>query len=118
MLGTVIQKHKNVISEMVVNYQDISSEKFDGYVICGCDCLVQFVYGKFENVLANGTQVSAKPLLDACGGHFGVTPDSGGASVYHYHIQEYAPFSIGWINSRRLAPLSGNFCRFGCSNPG
>jgi hypothetical protein len=29
------------------------------------------------------------PLLDACGGHLGVTPDSqeAGEAVYHYHVQ-------------------------------
>eukprot|EP00929_Paragymnodinium_shiwhaense_P118543 TRINITY_DN90464_c0_g1_i1.p1 TRINITY_DN90464_c0_g1~~TRINITY_DN90464_c0_g1_i1.p1 ORF type:complete len:412 (+),score=27.78 TRINITY_DN90464_c0_g1_i1:45-1280(+) len=36
-----------------------------------------------------------KPLLDACGGHFGTTPTSGGKVVYHYHVQEKAPFFIG-----------------------
>jgi hypothetical protein len=46
------------------------------------------LFGKWEatNVL---------PQLDACGGHFGVTPDSGGESVYHYHVQDAPPFTIG-----------------------
>jgi len=46
------------------------------------------LYGKWEatNVL---------PELDACGGHFGVTPDSNGESIYHYHVQDSPPFTIG-----------------------
>ena len=42
----------------------------------------QYLYGKYENE-ADGTL----PLLDACGGHFGVTPDSDGEEMYHYHVQ-------------------------------
>ena len=34
-------------------------------------------------------------LLDACGGQFGVTPDSGGVEVYHYHVQAKMPFTFG-----------------------
>eukprot|EP00947_MAST-08B_sp_MAST-8B-sp1_P001238 g1238.t1 len=45
-------------------------------------------YGKWEDT---GTL----PDLDACGGHFGVTPDSNGQVVYHNHIQEHAPFTAG-----------------------
>merc|ERR1740123_1891143 len=48
----------------------------------------QFLYGKWENL-------DVLPELDACGGHFGVTPDSDGKSVYHYHVQENAPFTFG-----------------------
>jgi len=48
------------------------------------------LYGKWED-FAN----AKLPLLDACGGHFGPTPDSNGAKVYHYHVQEKAPFSAG-----------------------
>ncbi|KAL3932273.1 MAG: hypothetical protein SGBAC_010927 [Bacillariaceae sp.] len=33
--------------------------------------------------------------LDACGGRFGVTPDSDGATVYYYPIKAYAPFTLG-----------------------
>jgi hypothetical protein len=46
------------------------------------------VYGQWE---ATGML----PELDACGGHFGVTPDSNGVEVYHYHVQDAAPFTIG-----------------------
>ena len=48
------------------------------------------LYGKWEDY-----SKKLLPLLDACGGHFGVTPDSDGKKVYHYHIQDKAPFSIG-----------------------
>ena len=37
--------------------------------------------------------MSAK--LDACGGHFGITPDSAGSSVYHNHVQDMPPFTFG-----------------------
>jgi len=48
------------------------------------------LYGKWEDF------TNAKlPLLDACGAHFGPTPDSNGAIVYHYHVQEKAPFAAG-----------------------
>jgi hypothetical protein len=39
----------------------------------------QFLYGQWEDFSS-----STRPLLDACGGSYGVTPDSAGASVYHY----------------------------------
>ena len=41
------------------------------------------------------------PLLDACGGSFGVTPESGGNVVYHYHVQENAPFTFGCYGPAR-----------------
>jgi hypothetical protein len=47
-----------------------------------------FLYGKFE-----GT--GELPLLDACGGSWGVTPDSSGEIVYHYHVQDKPPFTFG-----------------------
>lgn len=43
---------------------------------------VQLLYGKWEDWV-NATL----PSLDACGGHYGATPDSNGAEVYHYHVQ-------------------------------
>eukprot|EP00935_MAST-01C_sp_MAST-1C-sp1_P000042 g42.t1 len=48
------------------------------------------IYGKWEDYAT-----STLPLLDACGGSFGVTPDSNGEEVYHYHVQDSAPFTIG-----------------------
>jgi hypothetical protein len=50
------------------------------------------IYGKWEDYSNNKL-----PLLDACGAHFGATPDSGGATVYHYHVQDKAPFSVGCL---------------------
>ena len=48
------------------------------------------LYGKWEDY-----EKTILPKLDSCGGHFGVTPDSDGKKVYHYHVQEKAPFTIG-----------------------
>jgi len=52
----------------------------------------QFLYGKWEDY-----SQSQLPLLDACGGHWGRTPESPNVDVYHYHMQENAPFTIGCI---------------------
>eukprot|EP00941_MAST-03F_sp_MAST-3F-sp1_P000439 g439.t1 len=46
------------------------------------------LYGKWEDT-------GVLPELDACGCHFGVTPNSNGQSVYHCHVQDKAPFTIG-----------------------
>ncbi|CAD7961873.1 unnamed protein product [Amoebophrya sp. A25] len=46
------------------------------------------LYGKYENR-------PTTPQVDACNGHFGVTPDSAGEIVYHYHVTDSAPFTIG-----------------------
>jgi len=48
------------------------------------------LYGKWEH----STQATL-PLLDACGGHFGKTPEAPTADVYHYHVQGAAPFTVG-----------------------
>lgn len=48
------------------------------------------LYGKWEDY-----ENQILPKLDACGGHYGVTPESPDTPVYHYHIQDTAPFSIG-----------------------
>ena len=42
------------------------------------------IYGTYED-----TDEEAGGL-DACGAHFGPTPDSDGEAVYHYHVQEKA----------------------------
>ncbi len=48
------------------------------------------MYGKYESA------GKVEPTdLDACGGHFGVTPNSGGKTIYHYHVQEDMPFTFG-----------------------
>merc|ERR1712137_1210709 len=49
-----------------------------------------YMYGKWEDY-----DNQLLPLLDACGGHFGPNPDSDGSSIYHYHTQDKAPFTIG-----------------------
>jgi hypothetical protein len=48
------------------------------------------LYGKYEDA-----DEEELPQLDACGGHFGVTPDSDGERVYHYHVQDDPPFTFG-----------------------
>jgi len=50
----------------------------------------KFLYGKWEH--ASNQQA---PLLDACGGHFGLTPESPTVQVYHYHVQDNPPFTVG-----------------------
>ena len=47
------------------------------------------IYGEWEDY-----SQKRLPLLDACGGHFGTTPESS-TSVYHYHVKRDAPFTIG-----------------------
>jgi len=47
------------------------------------------MYGKWED-FGEGLL----PYLDACGAHFGPTPDSND-HVYHYHVQDKAPFTVG-----------------------
>lgn len=48
------------------------------------------IYGKWENC-----STGELPVLDACGGQWGVTPDSNGAAIYHYQLQDSPPFSVG-----------------------
>jgi len=48
------------------------------------------VYGKWED-----RSRLAIPALDACNGHFGVTPDSNGQVIYHHHVAGLPPFVIG-----------------------
>lgn len=47
------------------------------------------IYGKYIDGGVEPTD------LDACGGRFGVTPDSNGAQVYYYPVKATSPFSIG-----------------------
>ena len=54
------------------------------------------LYGKWEDA-----DNKVLPQLDACGGHFGVTPDSNGISVYHYHVQDAAPFTFGCLGPNK-----------------
>eukprot|EP00931_Biecheleriopsis_adriatica_P066129 TRINITY_DN40535_c0_g1_i1.p1 TRINITY_DN40535_c0_g1~~TRINITY_DN40535_c0_g1_i1.p1 ORF type:complete len:386 (-),score=58.11 TRINITY_DN40535_c0_g1_i1:38-1195(-) len=62
----------------------------------------QFVYGKWEDFSA-----SELPKLDACGGHFGITPDSNGVRLYHYHVQDNPPFTIGCYGPKKDS--TGNY---------
>mmetsp|Transcript_7348 Transcript_7348/g.26806 ORF Transcript_7348/g.26806 Transcript_7348/m.26806 type:complete len:201 (-) Transcript_7348:96-698(-) len=50
------------------------------------------------------------PLQDRCqlhalnqGAHFGVTPDSSGAAVYHYHVQDMPPFTFGCFGPKQTS---------------
>jgi len=52
----------------------------------------QPIYGKWENF-----ETGELPLLDACGGHWGFTPESPDKEVYHYHVQDRAPFTVGCV---------------------
>lgn len=54
----------------------------------------QFLYGKWEE-LAKSKETYILPALDACNGHFGVTPESNGAEVYHYHVTDLPPHLVG-----------------------
>ena len=47
-----------------------------------------FIYGMYEDV-----EAETLPELDACGGHYGTTPDCDWC--YHYHVQSKAPFTFG-----------------------
>ena len=47
------------------------------------------IYGKWEDYT-----LKRLPLLDACGAHIGPTPDSA-SPIYHYHVQDQAPFTVG-----------------------
>jgi len=50
----------------------------------------QFIYGKWE-------ETRRLPLLDACGGHLGRTPESPSVDLYHYHVQDSPPFTVGCL---------------------
>jgi hypothetical protein len=50
--------------------------------------------------------------LDACGAHFGFTPDSPFEEVYHHHVQSHAPFSVGCYGPNlNGGPVSLEECR-------
>ena len=69
------------------------------------------IYGMFETS-------NTFPVLDACGAHIGVTPDSNGAQVVHYHAQVYPPFFIGCYTNTD-ASMTLTECRSlypGCSD--
>lgn len=49
------------------------------------------------------------PELDAHGGHTGPTADSGGAAVYHYHVNEQTSTSPGTLGERQWFLTRGTF---------
>ena len=51
------------------------------------------IYGKWETFVKT-------PNLDACGGHYGTTPDSPGVAKYHYHVQVLVPYRHFWHAGR------------------
>ena len=63
------------------------------------------LYGKWEHA-----DNKLLPLLDACGGHWGPTPDC--AHCYHYHVQDRPPFTAGCHGpSSNGGLVSINTCR-------
>lgn len=54
------------------------------------------IYGKY----VEGGKIPTD--LDACGGRFGVTPDSNGEEVYYYVLQDTAPFTVGCFGPATL----------------
>ena len=48
------------------------------------------MYGKWEDFTNKKL-----PHLDACGAHIGTNPDSPTTAVYHYHVQDRAPYGVG-----------------------
>jgi hypothetical protein len=56
----------------------------------GVDEVQTPLYGKWEDY-----STGLLPTLDACGGHFGPTPDSGDEWIYHNHVQDGPPFTFG-----------------------
>lgn len=54
----------------------------------GTDSASTPLYGAYESY-------PNMPSLDACGGHFGTTPESPSTPVYHNHVQEHPPFTYG-----------------------
>jgi len=56
------------------------------------------LYGKWED-----RETLEIPALDACGGHFGATPDSRGEVVYHNHVSDLPPFTFGCYGPGRDA---------------
>ena len=52
------------------------------------------------------------PELDACGGHWGPTPESPTVEVYHYHVQDKPPFTFGCYGPNEdKTPVTVKQCR-------
>eukprot|EP00325_Prymnesiales_sp_UTEX-LB-985_P009750 CAMPEP_0174694326 /NCGR_PEP_ID=MMETSP1094-20130205/951_1 /TAXON_ID=156173 /ORGANISM="Chrysochromulina brevifilum, Strain UTEX LB 985" /LENGTH=310 /DNA_ID=CAMNT_0015890551 /DNA_START=74 /DNA_END=1003 /DNA_ORIENTATION=+ len=69
------------------------------------DGVKQKLYGKWEDYNP-GTSTYILPAVDACNGHFGVTPDSAGAKVYHYHVTDLPPFTVGCFGPAKASDNS------------
>ena len=54
----------------------------------------KMLYGKWEDFNAV-PPLAAYDLVDACNGHFGTNPNSPATEVYHYHVTDLAPFTVG-----------------------
>jgi hypothetical protein len=65
-------------------------EQTGGHSTAVGDIADYLMYGKWEDY-----ENRMLPYLDACGGHFGPTPESPDEDVYHYHVQDNAPFTVG-----------------------
>ena len=63
------------------------------------------LYGKWLDADA-GTL----PKLDACGGRFGVTPDSPNRVIYHYQVQDRSPFTFGCFGPILSDPSGKSRC--------
>ena len=71
-------------------YQNAAGSGHSAQVAEGTNGARTPLYGEWEDFSAG-----QRPTLDACGGHFGVTPDSSGQSLYHNHVQRNPPFTFG-----------------------
>jgi len=104
------------VAELMVGYQCKTEVTIEGLDVCedkkhNFDCLRatdmssghslrigtaldgRGVYG--PNVATSDGLGKAATDLDACGGRFGVTPDSNGKTVYYYMLRDRLPFTIG-----------------------
>jgi hypothetical protein len=65
------------------------------------------IYGKYVNGSVLPTD------LDACNGRYGVTPDSGGQTVYYYVVNDRPPFVLGCFGPGTMAQCKALYK--GCS---
>jgi len=73
----------------------------------GIDAAKTPIYGKWEDY-----EQLMLPALDACGAHFGYTPESPTVEVYHHHVQDLAPFTVGCFGPSQSGGLvSLSVCR-------
>jgi hypothetical protein len=67
------------------------------------------IYGNHTSIDSNGYVYPTD--LDACGGRVGVTPDSGGSSVYYYMTRNLPPFTLGCYSDKASYPVTLTQCR-------